>query len=270
MQNEIVSFRVYPLEPTDQVISIGVVQLNRNSFAAQFSVAVSGNNNFEPPMQCQIGSPVYIEAGYNDNLQELFAGKITEVELNSSEALGVYYTFKCQSNRDKQLMQSANAAFRPELGVNVLSLNLTNNGNKTAGNIKVQGTRDIWYDDEVDLSGIGRLFEKSKAGRVRHIITDGAWTTEVFMENETPADDTGTVVLQTPKGNSIVLDDTTNSIVLKDTVGNSIKMGMGGIEITSGNEITTQADYIKQVSKGKQIIKAEGELRLEGRIVNIN
>lgn len=107
-------------------------------------------------------------------------------------------------------------------------------------------------------------------GRVRHIIADGAWTTEVFMEDETPADDTGIVVLQTPKGNSIVLDDTTNSIVLKDSVGNSIKMGMGGIEITSGNEINTQADYIKQVSKGKQIIKAEGELKLEGRIVNIN
>lgn len=270
MQNETASFRVYPLDPTDQVISIGIVQLDRENFAAQFSVAVSGETNFMPPAQCGLGSLVYIEVGYDGNLNGLFSGKITEVELNSSESLGFYYTYKCVTDRDKQLLKGASMVFKPELGVNVLGINLSNNGSKTTGSIKLQGNTDVWCDYEIDFSGVGEVFEKSKVSRVRHIVADAIWTTEVFIDAEIPSDDTSKVVLQTPKGNSIVLDDTTNSIVLKDTAGNKIKMGVGGIEITSGDGINTNAEYIKQVSKGKQIIKAEGELRLEGNIINLN
>lgn len=270
MQNETASFRVYPLDPTDQVISIGIVQLDRENFAAQFSVAVSGETNFKPPVQCIIGSLVYIEVGYDGNLNGLFSGKITEVELNSSESLGFYYTYKCVTDRDKQLLKGASMVFKPELGVNVLGINLSNNGSKTTGSIKLQGNTDVWCDYEIDFSGVGEMFEKRKVSRVRHIVADAIWTTEVFIDAEIPSDETGKVVLQTPKGNSIILDDSTNSIMLKDVAGNRIKLGYGGIEITSGDGINTNAEYIKQVSKGRQIIKAEGELSLEGNIINLN
>lgn len=271
MQNETVSFKIYPFEPSAQVISIGIVQLTRDDFAAQFSVAVSGETNFEPPLLYSIDTPIYIEVGYDDNLRGLFEGKITEVELHSSESLGFYYTYKCESDRRKRLMQSAaNVEYRPVLGENVLGLGLTNNGAKTIGSVKVQGTTDVWCDYEIDFSGIGSMFGKGKVSRVRHIVADANWTTEVFVDVEIPTEDTSKVVLQTPKGNSIILDDGTNSIVLKDAAGNSIKMGYGGIEITSGSGINTNAEYIKQVSKGRQIIKAGEELRLEGEIVNIN
>jgi uncharacterized Zn ribbon protein len=271
MPNESVSFRVHPFNPDDTILSIGIVQLNRETFAAQFSVAISGHTNFNPPEQWIVGSPVYIEVGYDDNLQTLFAGRITEMELNSSDSLGFYYTYKCQSDQnDKRLMKSANSTFKPELGVNVLGLSLTNKNDKVIGSIKVAGTAEVWCDYEIDFSGVGRIFSQRNASRVRHIVTDAIWTTEVFLDDEIPAGDDDTIVIQTPKGNCIILDDDSHSIVLKDSSGNMLKMGPGGIEITSENTVKTQADYIKQVTKGKQVIKAEGELRLEGVIVNIN
>ena len=69
-------------------------------------------------------------------------------------------------------------------------------------------------------------------------------------------DETKTITIETPAGNSIVLDEDSTSIVITDQNNNSIKMESGGITMDSPKDITVTAG-------GKINIKATADMTLE-------
>ena len=70
-------------------------------------------------------------------------------------------------------------------------------------------------------------------------------------------DETKTITIETPTGNSIVMDEDSKSIVITDQNKNAIKMETGGITMDSPKDITITAG-------GKIEIKAKTDMSLEG------
>ena len=74
-------------------------------------------------------------------------------------------------------------------------------------------------------------------------------------------DETKTITISTPGGNSIVLDEDSTSIILTDQNGNTIKMESSGITLDSPGDIAITAG-------GKIEVKATSDMKLEGLKVN--
>jgi uncharacterized protein involved in type VI secretion and phage assembly len=71
-------------------------------------------------------------------------------------------------------------------------------------------------------------------------------------------DDTSGAVklrLETPGGNSVVLDDGQRSVVAQDSSGNSVKLETGGITITAAAKVTVNASTV-EVSAGMVTVNA--------------
>ncbi len=106
-------------------------------------------------------------------------------------------------------------------------------------------------------------------------------------------DDTKTISIDTPAGNSIILDEDTTSITIEDQNGNITKMNTDGIEMKSpgnikveatGNldmkagmnmtldatQITVKASASMEVKGATTSVSADGPTTIKGAIVNIN
>ena len=70
-------------------------------------------------------------------------------------------------------------------------------------------------------------------------------------------DEKSIITLDTPGGNSLVIDDDAQTITLQDQTGNKIEMSPSGIKITSPKDISIEAT-------GKIAAKATADASLEG------
>ncbi len=85
-------------------------------------------------------------------------------------------------------------------------------------------------------------------------------------------DNTKTITIDTPAGNSITLDEAGQSIEIKDQNQNNIKMGTSGIEMTSPQEVKIQAGTSLTLAAGTTLsiggvsvsAKADAAMSLEG------
>ncbi len=91
-------------------------------------------------------------------------------------------------------------------------------------------------------------------------------------------DDTKTITIDTPAGNSIVIDEKTTSIVLTDQNKNTITMDSTGIELKSpknisidaGMEIKIKAGTNLSISAIKIDVEASGPLTVKGAIAELS
>jgi hypothetical protein len=74
--------------------------------------------------------------------------------------------------------------------------------------------------------------------------------------------DSQSLIITTPKGLSIALNDTDGSITLKDTHANMLKMGAHGIELC-GHQIDIHANAMLT-------LRSSGTLTINGAMVMIN
>jgi uncharacterized protein involved in type VI secretion and phage assembly len=77
-------------------------------------------------------------------------------------------------------------------------------------------------------------------------------------------DENGSVTLETPEGNTLVLSDGDGGLVLSDQNGNSIEMTSSGILLKSGGEIRIEAQTDVAVEGVNLGLKAQAELKAEG------
>ncbi len=91
-------------------------------------------------------------------------------------------------------------------------------------------------------------------------------------------DDTKTITIDTPAGNSIVIDEKTTSIVLTDQNKNTITMDPNGIELKSPKNITIDAGMEIKIKAGTNLsigaikidIEASGPLTAKGAIAELS
>jgi hypothetical protein len=136
---------------------------------------------------------------------------------------------------------------------------------KSNGRIRFPGSALAAPGKLIVIQGLGRRFDgNGYISGVRHLVREGAWTTEVEIglaaAASAPGEKSGTksivtrsgmrlifdeekksVLLQTPAGNQALLDDDARGIEFVDQTGNRIKMTAGGIEISSPKDIQIEA-----------------------------
>jgi len=136
------------------------------------------------------------------------------------------------------------------------------------------------HDDPRDAVVLGMLHSRDKAAPFtagRDNAEKGYVSREgiriVFNEKD------GSITLETPGGNKMVIADKSGGIVLADQNGNSIEMDKAGItlksstniKIEAGSECALQAGTVwKAVSRGQAKLNATGVTEIKGAIVNIN
>lgn len=90
-------------------------------------------------------------------------------------------------------------------------------------------------------------------------------------------DDTKTITIDTPAGNSIVLDESAKSIKIKDQNSNSIEMSPTGIKIDSQKNIDVTAGVNLSLKAGATLsiggvnisVKADGNVSMEGAMAKL-
>jgi len=90
-------------------------------------------------------------------------------------------------------------------------------------------------------------------------------------------DDTKTITIDTPAGNSIKLDESGKSIEISDQNSNTISLGSGGIKLSSPKDIDIEAGTNLTVKAGASLsiggstlgIKADGSMKIDGAMTGI-
>ncbi len=91
-------------------------------------------------------------------------------------------------------------------------------------------------------------------------------------------DDTKTIVIDTPAGNSIMLDEDSTSITIEDQNGNITKMNPSGIEMNSPGDIKIEASGNLDVKAGMNMtleatqisVKASASMEVKGATTNVS
>lgn len=91
-------------------------------------------------------------------------------------------------------------------------------------------------------------------------------------------DDTKTITIDTPAGNSIKLDESGQSIEIKDQNSNKISLGSEGVKISSPKNIDIEAGVNLTVKAGASLsiggatlgIKADGSVNIDGALAGIS
>lgn len=266
---EIVSFEIVvngqPLNPQYQVVSVEATQVSCDNFLASFSIYWSISPEFVAPTDIDLGDGVQISLGYDNNLRPIFWGNINQISLHGDAANGFFFTIDCSSNKNQ--LQTTETNIVPEIGVNIIEIEVSNNNTEKSGFITVQGNSDLWVGYPIDFPYIGA----AEISEVKHIIEDGNWHTTVFTGQNTGYHK-NKIVLQTSGGNSIVLDDTTNSIVITNAgTANTLQLTGDGMALKSEKDITIEArQSLKTTSKFATLVSADGDLELKGSMININ
>lgn len=256
-----------------QVAQIEVTQVSNTNFLASFTMSWSISPEFLPPTDINLGDGVEILAGYDSKLNLLFWGKISQVCLHGDASQGFYFTVDCIA-KEKKLTTTAPTT-EPELGVNILEIEISKNTTENTGYITIPGTNDVWVGYPIVFPFIG----PADISEVKHLIEEGSWRTTIFTGQNTGYHK-NKIVLQTSGGNSIVLDDTTNSISLYNGGSTSvIRLTPEGIQLKSDDSIDayteksvtiTSQENTNVVSSGNVKVSADEDLTLNGKMVHIN
>lgn len=259
--NEIVGFEIelngQPLPQHYQVVSIEVSQVSRDNFLASFSIQWNIIPEFVAPDDIAVGDGLTISAGYDNSLALIFLGTVSQITLHGDAGQGFYFTVDGSSQ--KNTFTATTPATSPQLGVDIIDIEISKNATHNIGFITIPGTRDYWVGYPIIFPYIGA----ADITEVKHLIEDGVWHTTLFTGQNTGYHKSK-IVLQTSGGNSIILDDTTNSITLNNAGNTStIQLNPEGLQLKSDNNITANAN-------GKTAISATDDLELKGNMIHIN
>jgi uncharacterized protein involved in type VI secretion and phage assembly len=134
-------------------------------------------------------------------------------------------------------------------------------------------------DDPRDAVVLGMLHSSAKPAPIsaRDTNHEKGFTTRSKMHLSFN-DDTKTITIDTPAGNSIKIDEQGMSIEIKDQNGNKITMGTSGISLESPMNIDIKAGVNLTLSAAASLaiggaslgVKADGNLSLEGAAAKLS
>ena len=133
-------------------------------------------------------------------------------------------------------------------------------------------------DDPRDAVVLGMLHSSSKPAPViaQDVNHEKGFTTRSKMRIKFN-DDTKTIIIDTPAGNSIMLDEQEKKIELKDQNSNTIKMDTSGLTLESPMNINIKAGRNLSLSAAASAIvdglslslKANGDVSIEGAVAKL-
>lgn len=134
-------------------------------------------------------------------------------------------------------------------------------------------------DDPRDAVVLGMLHSSAKAApiKAKDVNHEKGFTTRSKMHISFN-DDTKTITIDTPAGNSITLDESGQKIEIVDQNSNSIKLSPTGIKIESQRNIDITAGANLTLKAGAQLavggasvgVKADGNVSLEGAMAKVS
>jgi uncharacterized protein involved in type VI secretion and phage assembly len=133
-------------------------------------------------------------------------------------------------------------------------------------------------DDPRDAVVLGMLHSSAKAApiKAKDVNHEKGFTTRSKMHISFN-DDTKTITIDTPAGNSIILDESGKKIEIVDQNSNSIKLSPTGIKMESQKNIDITAGVNLTLKAGAQLaiggvsigVKADGNVSIEGAMAKI-
>lgn len=134
-------------------------------------------------------------------------------------------------------------------------------------------------DDPRDAVMVGMLHSSAKPAplQAKDVNHEKGFTTRSKMHIHFN-DDTKTITIDTPAGNSITLDEQGTKIEIRDQNSNKITMNTSGIKIESPLNVEVKAGVNLTLSAGAQLsigavslgVKADGSLSLEGALAKMS
>lgn len=133
-------------------------------------------------------------------------------------------------------------------------------------------------EDPRDAVVLGMLHSSAKAAPIsaKDVNHEKGFTTRSKMHIQFN-DDKKTITIDTPAGNSVVLDESSQSIKVKDQNSNSISMETSGIKIDSPKNIDINAGVNLTLKAGASLtiggvtisVKADGNVSMEGAMAKL-
>lgn len=134
-------------------------------------------------------------------------------------------------------------------------------------------------DDPRDAVILGMLHSSSKAAPLtaKDVNHEKGFTTRSKM-HILFNDDSKTITIDTPAGNSIILDETGKKIEIKDQNMNSLTMDSSGVKIESPKNVEIKAGVNLTISAGASLtiggatlsVKADGNVSVEGALTKLS
>ncbi|NRF38354.1 hypothetical protein [Pedobacter foliorum] len=275
---------VFPISDSDSFVSGNKIEILAgysgedkvsvfNGVIVKESIEVSGNGGFRLMVSCK-QEAIGMTFNHID---------VTMLELSAEPVLRLAFGESIQSFNVESNMFTEAATEKSEIEVNPDASLVKIDQPDLKGSVSFQGNGAVHPGEFVLLEGVGSRYSgKAFVSSVSHHIEDGIWKTTVGFSKTPPYlakdddnyvksivskwglkiifDDTKRAIkLETPGGNSFVLDDENKKIVIADHNANVICMDSNGISMESYKDVNLKA-------RGDIRLNADGKIELAAKM----
>jgi hypothetical protein len=293
-----------PIPQEINVLSMRI-EKNSNNQAVARIVMLDGSaseENFEISSSALFDSEkaITIEAGYDNQNQQIFSGIITKQSLQIEKQRRSNLEILCVTDPSKQdagatVIDNTDAALTITYGedLNAFDADLSLKTLEVIGKATVQGTSVVEPGKYVTINGLGSRFSGSHyISAVVHSFSAGNWLTEISIGQHYEAatnkkiiiiEDDKKITIEDQNSNSIVLSadgismkcwnditiESSQSINLKGNTGINLTASGGDVNV-NGLNITEKAAMVYSANAPMTKINGEMELSLKAAMININ